>query len=305
MMAYEYTKNPRHYFSEPIQRALVEIRSRRMDALARLHELAIEARPTQEERRQLRALHGEAFHVDIAAAKNLARRYHDRVVGLIRRTELVSFANHLTPVESVPEPRAADFWWAQTHSFGGGGISPEALPDGLHIFGRASYNGDALFPFSTGAWATFELQPERRPHSPLGRWHSSPQVELFGNLIGSTGAAHAFDFDDRWCKVFLLLRQSAIQFVDDVGTWRLCGERTAHCTLIDEENEGDVVVRRLPGFQPMPSLQFSLFRSDRSVLIDLEVRFDVQLEGESAVSFGSTAADSVLLRYYQWPCVAA
>ncbi len=303
-MKYEYLKNQKHQFPEHIQSALDDMRAGRMDALARRHQVAIGSRPTAEERQHLNALLGEAFRVDEAAARRLETRYRDRV-GPIKWKD---FNAPLTPVDNAPAPRMADFWWAQTQPFGGGGITPEFQTDGLHFFGEVSYNSDPLFPFSAGAWATFELQPERRPPSASGRYNSSPHVELFGNITGWTNLQHCpWACDDKWCKCFLFLRQSAIQFVDDIGTWRLCGEATSHRTLINEEGEGRTVVAPLPGFLPMPPLQFGLLRPDRSVLIDLEVRFDVQLEGSSFISFspGNNPAGSVLLRYFQWPCVAA
>jgi len=304
-MKHEYIRNQKHQFPEHIQRALDDMRASRMDALAQWHRVAIESRPTAEERQQLKALLGESFRVDESAARRLETSYRDRV-GTI---EWKDFTAPFTPVDNAPDPRMADFWWAQTFPFNSSGvITPAFQTDGLHFFGQVPYNSDPLFPFSVGAWARFELQPERRPPSASGRYNSSPHVELFGNITGWTNLKHCpWLCDDKWCKCFLFLRQSAIQFVDDIGTWRLCGETTSHRTLINEEGNGRTVVAPLPGFLPMPFLQFGLLRPDRSVLIDLEVRFDVQLEGDSFISFSpeNNPAGSVLLRYFQWPCVAA
>jgi hypothetical protein len=298
-------QNPKHQFPEYMQRAFDGMRASRMDALARRHQVAIDSRPTAEERNQLKALLGESSRVDESAAKRLVTSYRNRV-GLI---EWKDFAPPLSPIDNAPEARAADFWWARTQLFGGaGGIAPQFQTDGVHFFGRLGYDSDPLFGFSVGAFATFELQPERRPLSPSGRFNSSPHVELFGNITGWTNIQDCpWACDDKWCKCFLFLRQSAIQFVDDVGTWRLCGETTSLRTLIDEEGNGNTVVAPMPGFLPMPFLQFGLLRPDRSVLIDLEVRFDVQLEGSSFIGFSpeDNPAGSVLLRYAQWPCFAA
>jgi hypothetical protein len=298
----EYIQNPKHSFSTPIERALTDMRARRMDALARRNQLAIVARPTAEEREQFHALHG----VDSAPARDLLTRFRDRVLPI----EGIGFSAPLTPMDNAPvEPLdSADFWWAATHFFGGGGIAPANETDGLHFFGRVSYNTAQLFPFNAGAWATFELQPERRPPSASGRYNSSPNVNLFGNLVGWTNLQNCpFACDDKWCKCWLFLRQTAIQFVDDIGTWRVCGENTSHQTLIDEEGNGRTVTVPLPGFLPMPFLQFGLLRPDRSVLVDLEVRFDVQLDGDSFIGFspGDNPAGSVLLQYSQWPCFGA
>ena len=301
-MKHELINNPKHSFSEPIQSAFTEMRVRRMDALARQHRLAIEARPTTEERQQFHALHG----VDSTPARNLLASFRDRVLPI----EGTDFSAPLTPIDSAPiEPLgSADFWWARTQFIAGGGLSTVPETDGVHIFGRVSYNTDHLLAFSAGAWATFELQPERRPPSASGRYNSSPNVNLFGNLVGWTNIHNCpLACDDKWCKCWLYLRQSAIQFVDDVGTWRLCGENTSHTTLLNEEGNGNSVTVPLPGFLPMPFLQFGLLRPDRSVLVDLEVRFDVQLDGDSFIGFspGNNPAGSVLLQYSQWPCFAA
>jgi hypothetical protein len=306
MMKQDSIHNEKHQFPEYVQRALDDMRLKRLDALASRHQAAILSRPTAEDRKQLQTLisNEKTLQVDESAVKRLKKSYQDR----IRSIEWTDFTPPFIPIDTAPVANMADFWWAKTQAFGGGGITPEFLTDGLHFFGQVSYDSDPLFPFSTGAWATFELQPERRPPSASGRYNSAPYVELFGNINGWTNLKDCpWACDDKWCKCFLYLRQSAIQFVDDIGTWRLCGENTSWRTLIDEEGNGTGVNAPLPGFLPMPPLQFGLLRPDRSVLIDLEVRFDIQLEGDSFISFSpaNNPAGSVLLRYFQWPCIAA
>jgi hypothetical protein len=88
---------------------------------------------------------------------------------------------------------------------------------------------------------------------------------------------------------------------DDRGRSILCVQSTLSVNWINS------VTVPLPGFLPMPSLQFGLLRPDRSVLVDLEVRFDVQLDGDSFIGFspGNNPAGSVLLQYSLWPCFAA
>jgi hypothetical protein len=153
-------QNPKHQFPEYMQRALDGMRASRMDALPRRHQVAIDSRPTAEERNQLKALLGESSRVDESVAKRLVTSFRNRV-GLI---EWKDFAPPLSPVDNAPEARAADFWWARTQLFGGaGGIAPQFQTDGVHFFGRLGYDSDPLFGISVGAFATFELQPERRP----------------------------------------------------------------------------------------------------------------------------------------------
>ena len=63
----------------------------------------------------------------------------------------------------------------------------------------------------------------------------------------------------------------------------------------------------MPGHLPIPPLNFGLARPDRDIIIDIEVRFDIQLEGDSFIGFspGDNPANSVVLRHFQWPCLAA
>jgi hypothetical protein len=79
-------QTPKHRFSESVECALNEVRARRMDALARRHRVAIEFRPTAEERQQRHALLNTVFRVNHAAARSLATRYRDRVRPIESRT---------------------------------------------------------------------------------------------------------------------------------------------------------------------------------------------------------------------------
>lgn len=60
------------------------------------------------------------------------------------------------------------------------------------------------------------------------------------------------------------------------------------------------------GFVPMPMLEMSLIDSKEKVHVDLEVRFDIELEGDSYIGFSPQANpfQSVLLRHFQWPIAA-
>ncbi len=112
----------------------------------------------------------------------------------------------------------ADFWFYEINAIPGGGIGVQSMTDGLHLFGRINYDRDQLFMFHCGAEATFELQPNRRPPSPTGRYNSSPHVELFGDISGWTNSKICpFECDDKWCKCTLTLRQTALQCVPSVS----------------------------------------------------------------------------------------
>ncbi|GGE23371.1 hypothetical protein GCM10011390_48500 [Aureimonas endophytica] len=304
MIEHDYVDNPNHELPDWLLKSFDDARAARLEALARSHRFLAESRPSGEEAAIFHAAEHEGFKGDDGRARSALQAYADRV-GKLGWTD---FQPELAPLDAAPFAAGADFWWARTQWYGGGGIAVSSQTDGLHFFGHRDYNGDPLLPFSTGAWATFELQPERRPPSASGRYNSAPWVELFGNITGWTNIQSCpWACDDKWCKCWMYLRQSAIQFVDDVGTWRLCGEATARRTWIDEDGNGRTVVAQMPGYLPMPFLQFGLIRPDRSIFVDLEVRFDIQLEGSSYIGFSpaDNPANSVLLRHFQWPCYAA
>ncbi|GAB3845805.1 hypothetical protein GCM10028822_04870 [Hymenobacter terrigena] len=273
-----------------------------MQVLAKNQKIAIAARTTAEKRALQRAHLPKMTHAEETAVTSLTRNFRERV----RHIELPPvFADPLPPADVAPAPPIDQtMWWAHTNWFTAGGIQASFQTDGLHFFGEANYDGDPLFPFSVGAWATFELQPERRPVSVSGRYSSTPYVELFGAITGWANLQFCpWACDDKWSKCKMFLRQSAIQFVDDHGTWQLCGESTEWRQLIDLDGSGSGQTASLPGYLPMPALQFGLIRPDRSLLIDLEVSFHIQLEGSSYIGFSpdSNPAGSVVLRYFQWP----
>ena len=301
-MDYHHLQNPKHEFPEPVQRALDARRAGRMELLARNQQIAVAARPTAEEQALLRARPPKTTLADEKVLKSLKRSFRDR----IKNIELpIIFADPLPAADTAPPPPVDHtMWWAHTNWFTAGGIQASFQTDGLHFFGEVDYDSDPLFSFGLGAWATFELQPERRPASASGRYYSAPYVELFGAITGWANLQSCpWVCDDKWSKCWLFLRQSAIQFVDDHGTWQLCGENTEWRQLIDLDGSGSSQVASLPGYLPMPALQFGLLRPDRTLIIDLEVSFHVQLEGSSYIGFspGSNPAGSVVLRYFQWP----
>jgi hypothetical protein len=137
-------------------------------------------------------------------------------------------------------------------------------------------------------------------------------VELFGKIEGFTGYWHwLWAADDKWCKCWLNLRQTALQLVPhDFGVPGhhsvlqpvVLAERKEVRELINEENNGNFVNAFLPGFLPMPPIEFGLVDSNLTIWVQLEVRFDIQLEGWSHIKFSPepNPMGSVLLRHFQW-----
>jgi hypothetical protein len=209
----------------------------------------------------------------------------------------------LPPIVVLPQPPPPDtsFWWARTDPFVPNFYRVEWRPDGLHFIGKFTYDSNPLFAFSFGATAAFEIQWERLPPSPSGRWRSTPHVELFGGLLGWTGPYDLFD-GDSWCKVWIIRRQTVFQWTfGETGPVQVVrGQAIVPQQVINEENAHRHYRHPLRGFQPMPEVVFgNIFPG--SVWAHLEVRFDVQLEGNSFLWLDP----DVLLRTFQWPVTAA
>lgn len=114
--------------------------------------------------------------------------------------------------------------------------------------------------------------------------------------------------DDKWCKCRLVLRQSAIQFVPGQG-FKLCGENITQTQIIDRDGEGTGETGSdFPDFSRCrPWSSHCSLAPNETLIIDVEVRFDCQLEGSSMITFSpnSTPAGSVVVRYPQWSVTPA
>lgn len=202
----------------------------------------------------------------------------------------------------IPPPPDGWFWWGHTDAgWTASGLSGQFESDGLHFFGNIDYDGDPLVNHHIGATATFELGVSRRPPSANGRWRSTPHIELFGQITGFTGFYDSlWAADDKWCKVKLYLRQTALQILGSTPV--VIGSNSQLITLIDEENKSRTIHSDLLGFRPMPIVEFGLVDPNRPVIVDLEVRFDMQVEGNSFIGFSPNPNpfQSVLLRHFQW-----
>ncbi|MGO4376932.1 hypothetical protein AB4Z19_01525 [Pseudoduganella sp. RAF19] len=197
------------------------------------------------------------------------------------------------------------FWWAKTEAFSNdGGLQRQFESDGLHLFGNINYGGDPLIHRNIGAIATFILDPSRLPSSANNRWRSRPWVELFGRIDGWTGFYDSiWAADDKWAKCHLFLRQTALQFLNNSSVPTILGSNTELRTLINEENKSRAVHVDLPGFVPMPLLEMALADKRQQIIVDLEVRLDIEMEGDSYIGLSPqpNPFQSVLLRHFQWP----
>ncbi|MGC1853331.1 MAG: hypothetical protein WA687_12915 [Solirubrobacterales bacterium] len=278
--------------------AFAALREESRAATERRLELAKAARPTKKERRAM----GELFAGEgqKAGMREIGSKYADRVQETDIEVPESVFA--LPQMDSQPAVRAdTSFWWAETNASVPSFYRADFLDDGLHFNGKFTYDANPLFGFSFGATASFGIDFERLPPSPAGRWRSSPHVELFGGLRGWTGPYDLFD-GDSWCKVWMVLRQTVFQWAFGPTGPVLVkrGEAFKSKQLINEENGHHDVFIPLTGFEWMPWVWFGdIF--PQTVWSHLEVRFDVQLEGNSFLWLDP----NVLLRHSQWPVFAA
>jgi len=224
----------------------------------------------------------------------------DRVRG-VRTRRYLDHLTHTVPVRDRHEtPPDGMFWWGDTQWNWTPGMGVADLTDGLHFFGTVNYNADPLFITNAGAVAHFWLDAARRPTTMSGAYLSAPVIGLAGVVSGWTKfAAGLFGTDDVWCKCWLHLRQTALQFT---ALPTVLASRTDVQTLIFTEDEMQFRASPLPGFASMPLIQFGLADPGLPIMIELEVRFALQLEGASGVSFSpeNNPSQSVVLNLPQW-----
>jgi hypothetical protein len=204
--------------------------------------------------------------------------------------------------QSITPAASGEFLHAVTELRQEGGLKATNLTDGTHFWGRRDYGGDDLIRFSVGATSYFELRPERIPESPTGRYHSAPPADARGSVAGMHGQYHPIFFpDDKRCNLYRVFRHALHQLVN--GQWHLLGERLQAETLIKLENETDDRFRQvnLSGWMPSPEFDFGLVDRNLSVWAQVEIRFDVELEGPNAwIIFSESPAGGVIVRACGW-----
>ncbi|MEU1192469.1 hypothetical protein [Streptomyces sp. NPDC005859] len=289
--------------SEEDRKILRSLVTRNADALYEQQALTAAVRDVTESERQLRDEVSRWTRENLSDATLPVRAREEFEAKVAQARDRALYVEDLLQKPSFDFRTAAtgEFWWAETTWNVDRGIRAEYLNDGLHFFDTAAYDADPLIAFNVGATAAFELHPNRRPASGNGRYTSAPSVNLWGTVSGFTGIYHwLWAPDDKWAKCWLHLRQTAFQFTGSGPV--VLAERHDHRTLIDEENNARTVNAPLPGFLPMPSIEFSLADPNASIWVHLEVRFDMQLEGWSWLSFSPqpNPMGSVLLQHSQW-----
>jgi hypothetical protein len=300
-------QHPSHHVPDEVAVSIRKLREVELATLARQDEIAKLARPNEEERRlliedQVSTAHARGINADmLQRRREVNTRRFERVARALEGTVAIRQPFELVTLDdkpTLPPPTDPTFWWAKTDWWLTEGISADSRSDGLHFMGGiVRHNGD-LHTENFGAVALFELQAERIPLSLSRRWLSTPHVELFGELIGNTGDSDIFT-GDIWSKCWMHRDQQLFQMGFGAGgpVPIILGQAHESEILIFEENRGRSEHVGLRGFQWMPPVTFGNINPAHSLWARVEVRFDIQTEGEGALF---APYPEVLLRTFQW-----
>jgi hypothetical protein len=203
------------------------------------------------------------------------------------------------PPRLEPVANAGELWWAQTAFFCSlGGLTVDLPDDRVHLFGHVGYNGDDLLAGSCGYIENYVLSPDRFPRTPKTSFGIETETRIGGVLSGWTGLYHPiWHADDKWCKCWQVTRKTAY-----LSSGQILANVENVFQFIDLHNVGPVGQQNSSVFGGFGGLlQFdadlsALASSGTSILVDIETRYDIQLEGESDIWFrrtGGTAAESV------------
>ncbi|GAB3829627.1 hypothetical protein ACFPIJ_32140 [Dactylosporangium cerinum] len=184
-------------------------------------------------------------------------------------------------------------WWWPGHLFG---LSLFDQSDGLQFRGQLDWDHGDLWFGSTGVTAVFGLGSDRLPRP---GWHrSAPRVNLWGQVWGSTGASGPFGFGDNWSKCWLHANQKI-----SVADGPMINQAHWWDTLLSFESAFESGERALPGTFSLPEIAFEVVPG-RPLVVELELRFDIQLQGSSAFRFGDSGGwTGAVFQTPQWSCV--
>lgn len=218
-METDTTNHPDHPVPEDVAKGIDAVRNQWWRQADRQFEFARAARPSEEERR----FKAELKENMLASAGIDVTRFHEKRANL-RKGHFDRLWEHINrPVDQVldlpdfdwkpPQPVQADpsFWFARASRFHTPPFTGSSDADGFSFRGIKNHDSGDLIKLRFGLTATFELHANRIPPSTSGRWRSAPHVEIFGSLIGTS--QESFGWGDDWCKCWMILRQTAFQFV--------------------------------------------------------------------------------------------
>jgi hypothetical protein len=181
--------------------------------------------------------------------------------------------------ETVFSADVGMWWWGQSNWWVPGnlfGLTAFSQPDGLHFRGQLNYDRGNLWFGSAGVTSIYGIGRDRLPQQ--GWYRSAPRVNLWGEVWGFTGVS---TFGDNWSKCWLHANQKI-----RVEGGATIAEAHWFDTLLFFESDGSHGVRGLPGSFMFPEV-FVYIVPNRPIVAELELKFDIQLEGSSAFRFGN------------------
>lgn len=299
--------HPDHPVPDDVARGIQEYREARRRLDDEVFEMLRRARPSEEEREfnaNLRDRTVAAAGLDPMQVRDTKRRFAGE------STERLGAALDPLPYDfpvgdvglhtTIPIPPDRNFWYASGRMFATQPYSVSNESDGFVFKGMYNHSSGDLIKLSFGWTLAYELQAERVPPSASGRWRSAPHAEIFGRLIGSS--QDSWGWGDDWCKCWMVRRQTAFQFVfapPGADNRHIIGERVDAQQIFFSE---DAPFNRDwfgPGFQSMPELILTHPFPAQSIWVDLELRFDIQLEGSAQLWIWPN--QRFLVRAFQWP----
>jgi hypothetical protein len=300
--------HPDHPVPDEVAKGIEEYRDARWRLDDEAFELARHARPSAEERQfnaDLRDRTLAAGGLDSAQVREARSRFADAHIERLtsRASPFVVGIGDLLDVDlHTAAPLAGDpnFWYASGRMFADPPFTAAAESDGIVFRGMKNHDSGDLIKLRFGWTFAYELQAERVPPSATGRWRSAPHAEIFGRLIGSS--QDSLGFGDDWCKCWMVRRQTAFQFVfapPGASNRRIIGERVDAQEIFFSEDAPFYRDWYGRGFQPMPELILTHPFPAQSIWVDLELRFDIQLEGSAQLWIWPN--QRFVMRGFQWP----
>lgn len=192
------------------------------------------------------------------------------------------------PTRGVPflvDPAfARELWWGETHSFASrAGLNTDVESDPCRIWGHIEYGGDPLIGGNIGVSEFFFLTPDRLPIRSGKSFEIRPRAQIGGWASGWTGF---YEFiwaeDDKWSKCWQNLRATA-----SLSSGEILDSQVLNFNLFSLEDESPVGQANTSLFMGWsPVLRFdadlaALRARGVSIIFEMELRFDYQLEGES------------------------
>jgi hypothetical protein len=297
--------NPKVRLSETEAAAFNTLRERTFTHIDATHASLRDTRPTDD----MRLLKGETKRILSEAFPNFeehrqlvfekfSTRFNKKRPDVLRLygDEIYSYFDGIGEADRIV-PGVGEFWWAQTSFITTMGEITVDLPDEfVHIFGHAHWEGDNLLTGSAGYIEDYVLSPNRFPSTSKTQFVINTNLRTRGILSGSTGFYHwLWAADDKWCKCTQVTRWTAL-----LSNGEVLSNRVTTIPLIDLVNVTPVG----QGHQDLFRGFFEFLTFDRdlaavapmSILVQVEMRYDIALEGNADIWFrntGGTAQQSV------------